>query len=123
MTELVWVALGAAVGAPLRYLIGHHADARFGTALPWGTLIVNVVGSLALGLLAGFGCGRDLPQPIELTLGPGLCGALTTYSAFGHQTYLLHRRGATGRAVVNTVLNVTAGLVAASIGYVAATTC
>jgi len=79
---LLLVALGAAVGAPLRYVVGHVLDAR----MPWGTLLVNVGGSFGLGLLVGL----DLPAGWMSLLGTGFCGGLTTYSAFAVQT---HERG------------------------------
>ena len=81
MTVLL-VALGAAVGAPVRYVAGHLWDDR----MPWGTVAVNLVGSFLLGMFSGWGLSGD---PAAL-LGTGFCGALTTYSAFVVQT---HDRG------------------------------
>lgn len=78
MTVLL-VALGAAVGAPLRYLAGQ----RWGRDLPAGTLAVNVVGSFLLGLFSAWSLGE---HALAL-LGTGFCGGLTTYSAFAVQTY------------------------------------
>jgi CrcB protein len=72
------VALGAAVGAPLRYVAGHLLDDR----LPWGTMLVNWVGTFLLGWFSGLGLSGDA---IAL-LGTGFCGALTTYSSFMVQT-------------------------------------
>ena len=73
MTPLL-VALGAAVGAPLRYLLGHHLDRR----LPWGTLVANLVASFLLGLFSALTLtGHQLAL-----LGTGFCGGLSTYSAF-----------------------------------------
>jgi fluoride exporter len=72
------VALGAAVGAPLRLLAGHHLDRR----THWGTLLVNLLGSGLLGWLVGHGVeGRPL-----LLVGTGFCGAFTTYSAVAVQS-------------------------------------
>jgi CrcB protein len=69
------VGLGAAAGAPLRYLIGLRWDtARF----PWGIWSANVIGSLALGLLVGTQAGGSTMA----LLGTGLCGGFTTYSSF-----------------------------------------
>ena len=76
MTGLL-VALGAAVGAPLRFLMGHWLDRR----LHWGTLLVNLAGSLVLGALVG---GAVTGDWLAL-LGTGFCGGLTTYSAFAVQ--------------------------------------
>ena len=78
MTWLL-VALGAAVGAPVRYVAGQLLDGR----LPWGTVLVNWVGSLLLGLFTGLGLGGD---SIAL-LGTGFCGGLTTFSSFMVQTH------------------------------------
>ena len=73
MTALL-VAAGAAVGAPLRYVAGHLLDDRW----PWGTVLVNWVGSVLLGLFTGLG----LSGGALALLGAGFCGGLTTYSAF-----------------------------------------
>jgi fluoride exporter len=71
------VVLGAAAGAPLRLLAGHHLDRR----THWGTLVVNLVGSALLGWLVGHGVDG---RPMAL-LGTGFCGAFTTYSAVSVQ--------------------------------------
>lgn len=76
MTGLL-VALGAAVGAPLRFLLA----TRFDRELPWGTLVVNVSGSFLLGLLAAM----SLSESALALLGVGFCGGFTTYSAFAVQ--------------------------------------
>ncbi|MBQ1074389.1 fluoride efflux transporter CrcB [Micromonospora sp. C31] len=112
MTVLL-IALGAAVGAPLRYLTDRAVQARLGGALPWGTLAVNVAGSLLLGLLVGLPVG---PAAGAL-LGTGFCGALTTYSTFGYETLRLARRGRRCRALVNVLASVAAGLGAAAVGF------
>ncbi|QLQ11550.1 MAG: CrcB family protein [Nocardioidaceae bacterium] len=78
MTALL-VALGAAVGAGLRFAVATRLDRQ----LPWGTLLVNVFGSFVLGYLIGSAAGHD---EVSL-LGVGFCGGLTTYSAFSVQTY------------------------------------
>ena len=91
MTGLL-VALGAAVGAPLRYLAGHWLDRR----LHWGTLLVNLVGSAMLGALVGAAVeGHWLAL-----LGTGFCGGLTTYSAFAVQTVQGGRRRGSAYAVM-----------------------
>ena len=77
MTPLL-VAIGAAIGATLRFWVAHHLDAR----TPWGTLGVNVVGSWVLGLVVGAGLSAE---GLAL-LGTGFCGGLTTYSAFAVHT-------------------------------------
>ncbi|MEV6488443.1 fluoride efflux transporter CrcB [Actinoplanes sp. NPDC051633] len=111
MTVLL-VALGAAIGAPLRHLAGRAFASRF----PWGTLVVNLAGSLLLGFLIGLPAG---PRWGAL-LGTGFCGALTTYSTFGWETMVLAREGDRRRAVLNVAVSIVAGLVAAGLGYLTA---
>ncbi len=82
------VALGGATGSVLRYAVGVYAATAFGTAFPWGTLAVNVVGSAAIGLLGGLGVAGDL----RLLLITGVLGGFTTFSAFSLETGLLFQR-------------------------------
>ncbi|NJP34438.1 fluoride efflux transporter CrcB [Micromonospora thermarum] len=112
MTMLL-IALGAAVGAPLRYLTDRAVQARFGTAFPWGTLTVNVAGSTLLGFLVGI----PVSPAVGALLGTGLCGALTTYSTFSYETLRLARSDRPGRALGNALLSVPATLTAATVGY------
>ncbi len=112
---VLWVALGAAVGAPLRYLVDRFVQSRHDSVFPWGTLAVNVAGSLVLGGLAGAAVGRGEGA----LLGTGFCGALTTYSTFGYETLRLAADGARLYALVNIALSVLGGLGAAALGYVA----
>ncbi len=84
--EWVLVALGGAVGASLRYVLGHLGD-RPGR-LPWGTVVANLTGSFVLGVLIGL----DVDDRAHALLALGFCGALTTYSAFAVQTHGLGRR-------------------------------
>jgi fluoride exporter len=113
MTVLL-VAVGAAVGAPLRYLVDRAVQGRHDSLFPWGTFAVNVAGSFLLGLLAA--TGLRTPAPVLAAFGTGLCGALTTYSTFGYETVrLLHQR-ARLFATLNVVASIVAGLGAAVVG-------
>jgi CrcB protein len=104
-----YVALGAAVGAPLRYLLGHWLDDR----LPWGTILVNLAGSFLLGLFSGLALGGDA---IAL-LGTGFCGALTTYSAFAVQTHDLGPR----RGTLTVLLTLPPALLLCALGFLLTT--
>jgi fluoride exporter len=115
MTVLL-VALGAAVGAPLRYLTDRAVQSRHGSAFPWGTLTVNVAGSLLLGFLIGLPVGPTLAA----LLGTGFCGALTTYSTFSYETLRLARDGRRAPAVANVLISILAGLGAAYLGILLA---
>lgn len=113
MTVLL-VAAGAAVGAPLRYVVDRWVQTRLGAGFPWGTLVVNVVGSFVLGLVIGSGSAGD--EVIAL-VGTGFCGALTTYSTFSYETLRLLEDGARWRAVANVLVSMAAGLAAAALGW------
>jgi fluoride exporter len=106
---LLFVVLGAVVGAPLRYLTDRFVQGRHSSRLPWGTFTVNVAGSFVLGALVVSG----VDGPLAALLGIGFCGALTTYSTFGYETVRLVEDGAYGEAIVNVIGSIAAGLVAA----------
>ncbi|MFJ3821110.1 fluoride efflux transporter CrcB [Streptomyces nodosus] len=110
------VILGAMVGAPLRYLTDRAVQLRHDTVFPWGTLVVNVSGSLVLGLLTGAATAGHASPHLQLLLGMGLCGALTTYSTFSYETLRLTENGAGFFAAANVIASVTAGLGAAFTG-------
>ncbi|MCX3291952.1 fluoride efflux transporter CrcB [Streptomyces sp. NEAU-H22] len=101
---------GALVGAPLRYLTDRAVQARHDSVFPWGTFTVNVTGSLILGLLTG------AATHLQILLGTGLCGALTTYSTFSYETLRLAETGARLQAALNVAVSVTAGVAAAFAG-------
>jgi CrcB protein len=108
------VALGALVGAPARYMTDRAVQSRHDTAFPWGTLTVNIVASVVLGMLTGAASHVD-PHVIAL-VGTGFCGALSTYSTFSYETLRLTVEGARFYAVANVVLSVVAGIGAAALG-------
>ncbi|MEU1151941.1 fluoride efflux transporter CrcB [Streptomyces sp. NPDC005918] len=116
MNDFLLVALGGAVGAPLRYLTDRAVQARHDTVFPWGTFSVNVVGSLILGVLTGAALSGAAGHTAQLLLGTGLCGALTTYSTFSYETLRLAESGAKFFAAANVVASVVAGLGAVFLG-------
>jgi len=111
----VLVFLGAAVGAPLRYLTDRLVQSRHDSLFPWGTLAVNMAGCLVLGALAG--AGTAVPGPVLALAGTGFCGALTTYSTFSYETVRLAERKAYFHAAANVVVSVVAGVGAALLAY------
>ena len=115
MTVLL-VALGAAVGAPLRYLVDRAVQTWHDSLFPWGTIAVNVAGSFVLGVLVRGTTVHAVPGGVGALLGTGLCGALTTYSTFGYETMRLMQQRTTALAVFNAVASVIGGLGAAYIG-------
>lgn len=111
MTGLL-VVLGAAVGAPARHLVDRLLRVRYGTTLPWGTLAVNVAGSLLL----GFTVGAAASPAVATVLGIGFCGALTTYSTFAAEAVDLLERHRWAAAVMVALGSVVACLAAAALG-------
>lgn len=100
MTGLL-VALGAGLGAPLRFLLGHYLDSH---RFPTGTLLANVAGSGLVGLLSALG----LSGSALALLGAGFCGGLTTYSAFAVKTHEQGWRHGTAYAAVTLGLSMAA---------------
>ncbi|MFE9256042.1 fluoride efflux transporter CrcB [Streptomyces sp. NPDC006879] len=111
------VALGGAVGAPLRYLVDRSVQTRHDSVFPWGTFTVNASGSLLLGVLTGAVAAGAVPSGVQLLLGTGLCGALTTYSTFSYETLRLAERGWTFLAVANVLASVLIALGAVHLGW------
>jgi CrcB protein len=87
---LLAVAVGGAVGSVARYWLAVTAARTFGTALPWGTLAVNILGSFAIGVLAGI-LSRRAPDLLRPLLISGFLGGFTTFSAFALETMVLSR--------------------------------
>ncbi|WP_055489381.1 fluoride efflux transporter CrcB [Streptomyces sp. TP-A0356] len=110
------VIIGAMVGAPLRYLTDRAVQLRHDTVFPWGTFVVNVAGCLVLGLLTGTVSAGHASPHLQLLIGTGLCGALTTYSTFSYETLRLMETGAGLYAAANVVASLVAGLGAAFAG-------
>ncbi len=125
LTGLGLVALGGAAGAVARYHVAAAIERRLGTAMPWGTLVVNLSAALlAGGLLALFNLGR-LPVPAGwLLLIAGLLGSYSTVSSFSIQTLVLARQhGYPTRALLYVLLSVTGCLVLVTSGYLLGVWC
>lgn len=118
MTNLAWLAflMAAAIGAPARYLIDGIVQDHTDGAFPWGTFVVNVSGSLVLGLITGLGLYHDLGTTTRTVLGTGGMGAFTTFSTFTFETVLLVDEGATGEAFRNVAASFMVCLAAAGTG-------
>jgi len=116
------VALGGAAGAVLRYQIGRMLTNALGVKtvmqFPWATLTVNIAGSLAMGLLAGWLArnGSAQSEQWRLLLGVGLLGGFTTFSAFSLEMMLLIERGQIAQSLLYAFVSVMAGLTALYIG-------
>lgn len=114
MTYL-YVALGGAAGAMMRYAIGGWMVRSAGPGYPWGTFTINVAGSLLLGITLRVFATPDAAQARAL-LAVGFCGAFTTFSTFGYETVLLLQNRAVGAAAAYVVGSVALSLLAVLAG-------
>jgi CrcB protein len=121
------VALGGAIGAVARYQLGrgmtHWLGPQVVTTFPWATLAANIIGSLAMGMLAGWmarhgGETNINSEQMRLLLGVGLLGGFTTFSAFSLEMMMLVERGQAASAVTYSAVSVLAGLAALYLGLI-----
>jgi len=115
MTVLL-LGLAGGVGAAARFVVDGLVRARLKTALPWGTILINVSGSLVLGFLAGLMMRGQAPESLYLVLGTGFLGGYTTFSTASLETIRLIQSGRTGLALVNGVGSMAASVLAAAAG-------
>ena len=119
MPSLFLVMIGGAAGAGLRYEAGRLALGRFGGAFPWGTLGVNLLGSLLIGLLAALllSDAAAAGRPAWLFLATGLLGGFTTFSAFSLELFTMFTRGQPLAAAAYAAASVLGGLALAGAGF------
>lgn len=116
MTLAVVVGVAGAIGAIARYLLDGAVQDRTAGSFPFGTLAVNVLGSLILGFLAGYVLSHAGGRTAKTVIGTGFCGGLTTWSTASWETVRLTEEGALSTAVSFTLINLTASFAAAAIG-------
>jgi len=115
---IIAVASGGAIGATLRLLINTTVNKHFIHALPLGTLMVNLLGSLLIGILfAYFHLHSTLSPHLKTFMVTGILGALTTYSTFAIESFFLLESGHYGQAFANMALNLFGTIFFAGVGY------
>ncbi len=118
LTTIIAVASGGAIGATLRLLINGFTNRHFVHALPLGTLAVNLLGSLLIGILFSyFHFNTSLSPHVKTFLITGVLGALTTYSTFAIESFFLLESGQYIHAFANMALNLFGTILFAGIGY------
>ncbi|WP_091468848.1 fluoride efflux transporter CrcB [Paenarthrobacter nitroguajacolicus] len=113
---VVLLALAGGIGAAVRFMVDGFMRQRFKTALPWGTILINVSGSLALGFLAGLLMRGQAPESLFLIVGTGFLGGYTTFSTASLETIRLIQSGRTGLALINGLGSMAASVLAAAAG-------
>jgi len=117
MTQLLMVGAGGAIGAIGRYLLSTWVYSLSGRAFPWGTLAVNLLGSLLMGFLSVWLLERmTVSDEMRALLMVGFLGAFTTFSTFSLETLLLLEEGAVARAGINIAVSVITCILAAWMG-------
>lgn len=117
---LVGLIVAGALGALARLLVDRLVQGQTEGAFPWGTFVVNVTGSLLVGLVAGAALYEALPKTPATWLAVGFCGSYTTFSTFGFETVQLLEEGQAFAALLNAVGTLLAGAAAAAAGLLLA---
>jgi len=120
MLAYLWIAIGGALGSVARYWFSGVVGRQFGETFPWGTLLVNISGSFAIGVCAALSepGGRHFIKPAgRQFLMYGICGGYTTFSSFSLQTLQLIREGDWFKASANALASLGLCLVAVWLGY------
>jgi fluoride exporter len=110
------VVVAGLVGAPARYVLDAVISERTRGVFPWGTLVVNVSGSLVLGFLSGLALYHGFPATAKTVLGTGFLGAYTTFSTFAYETLAVGREESRVAALAYVTGSVVAGVAAAATG-------
>jgi len=121
MNQVLAIAAGGAIGALLRYWTSTAVHNRLGTAFPYGTLAVNILGSLLMGFLYIWLIDRMSAGPaLRAFLLIGVLGAFTTFSTFSMETLNLMEAGHPGKALANMLVSIVVCVAAAGLGVLAA---
>lgn len=111
------VGLAASLGATARYLVDQLVQHQHRQTFPWGTFVINVTGSLVLGLVTGLSIHAGLPDAPTVVIGVGFLGGYTTWSTYIWESLALAETGALMEAAANLAGSVIVGLSAAGLGF------
>jgi fluoride exporter len=110
------VSVAAGLGAVLRYVVDVNVQHRVRGEFPYGTLVINLTGSLFLGIVTGLSLHHGLPKNPTLILGTGLAGGYTTLSTWAVESLALAQKGSMAEAGINVVGSFVLGMAAAAAG-------
>ena len=116
VTNILMIALGASIGANLRYGLSNWAAQHWGTTFPYGTMLINVLGSFAIGLVVILSMRLAVSNTWRLLIVTGLLGGFTTFSTFSYETYSLLVTGSWIEAGLNLLGSVGLGMIGVFLG-------
>jgi len=115
--KILWISIGAVLGANLRYWVGDWAAQRFGSGFPYGTMLVNLTGSFLLGLLVSLTFEHFIIDPrLRILLTIGFLGSYTTFSTFAYESVTLITQGQWGLGLFNLLGSTLLGVLFAALG-------
>ncbi len=121
MQTILFISLGAIVGANLRYFVGQYIARLIPSTLPYGTLLINATGSFVLALFLVWTTERVFADPRwRLIIAVGFCGGYTTFSSYAYETFALFENGQWLACAMNIIANNTLCLAASVLGAVVA---
>lgn len=104
MDKVLWISMGAVLGANLRYWVGDWAAQRFGSGFPYGTMLINLTGSFLLGLIVSMSMENFIIDPrLRLLLTVGFLGSYTTFSTYAYESIALISQGQWGLGLFNLI--------------------
>ena len=119
MQKTIFIAVAGLIGTLIRYWLSGFVARQYGETFPWGTLVVNLIGSFLAGALYHLAEERFLlPPTLRTVIFIGLLGGFTTFSSYGLQTFTLLRDGQLGLATLNIAVSNVLGLLLVWVGYV-----
>jgi CrcB protein len=117
MDKVLWISIGAVLGANLRYWVGDWAAQRFGSSFPYGTLLINLSGSFLLGLIVSMSMENFIIDPrLRLLLTIGFLGSYTTFSTYAYESIALTSQGQWGLGLFNLLGSSLLGVLFAVLG-------
>jgi CrcB protein len=117
LQSIIAVGVGGFFGSILRYLISHYINISTHSTFPFGTLTVNVVGSLLIGIIIAAALEGDLDKSMRLLLATGFCGGFTTFSSFSYEFFSLLQHEQTGYAFLYATASFVLGLAFVWLGF------
>lgn len=112
----LWVALAGSAGAVARFVLDGMIRSRRATEFPWGTMVINVTGSLLLGFVVGLVLFRGAPSEVQTIIGVGFCGGYTTFSTASVETIRLIQRRRYLAGVTNALATLVVTVAAGAVG-------